>query len=113
MGVSVRAMPAREKARLSSQIQKGGCWLETGCHSLLVVVCVLLIKRGCAYQDPKKEGLQYDCKNPHDPDAQIRKIKDGRSHVAHIAEHAVDLETGFASPVSFFSKPEPVSSPVL
>ena len=32
--------------------------------------------------------------NPHDPDAQITKMKDGRTHLAHKAEHAVDLETG-------------------
>jgi transposase len=35
-----------------------------------------------------------DWKNPHDPDAQITKMKDGRTHLAHEAEHAVDLETG-------------------
>ena len=29
-----------------------------------------------------------------DPDAQIAKMKDGRTHLAHKAEHAVDLETG-------------------
>ena len=31
---------------------------------------------------------------PHDPDAKITKMKDGRTHLAHKAEHAVDLETG-------------------
>jgi hypothetical protein len=31
---------------------------------------------------------------PHDPDARITKMKDGRTHLAHKAEHAVDLETG-------------------
>jgi transposase len=35
-----------------------------------------------------------DWKNPHDPDAQITKMKDGRTHLAHKAEHAVDLDTG-------------------
>src|SRR5687768_18053600 len=29
-----------------------------------------------------------------DPDAKITKMKDGRTHLAHKAEHAVDLETG-------------------
>ena len=31
---------------------------------------------------------------PYDPDARITKMKDGRTHLAHKAEHAVDLETG-------------------
>jgi transposase len=32
--------------------------------------------------------------NPSDPDAKVTKMKDGRTHLAHKAEHAVDLETG-------------------
>lgn len=42
----------------------------------------------------KKKGNNDDWNNPHDPDAQITKMKDGRTHLAHKAEHAVDLETG-------------------
>jgi transposase len=42
----------------------------------------------------KKKGNNDDWKNPHDPDAQIAKMKDGRTHLAHKAEHAVDLDTG-------------------
>jgi transposase len=42
----------------------------------------------------KKKGSNDDWKNPHDPDAQITKMKDGRTHLTHKAEHAVDLETG-------------------
>src|ERR1700683_1812181 len=42
----------------------------------------------------KKKGNNNDWNNPHDPDAQITKMKDGRTHLAHKAEHAVDLETG-------------------
>lgn len=42
----------------------------------------------------KNKGNNDDWKNPHDPDAQITKMKDGRTHLAHKAEHAVDLETG-------------------
>lgn len=34
-----------------------------------------------------------DWEHPHDPDAGITKMKDGRTHLAHKAEHAVDLET--------------------
>ena len=42
----------------------------------------------------KKKGANDDWTHPHDPDAKITKMKDGRTHVAHTAEHAVDLETG-------------------
>jgi transposase len=42
----------------------------------------------------KKKGSNGDWKSPHDPDAQITKMKDGRTHLAHKAEHAVDLDTG-------------------
>ncbi|MEQ1891169.1 MAG: hypothetical protein ABL998_01395 [Planctomycetota bacterium] len=41
-----------------------------------------------------KKGSNDDWKNPHDPDAQITKMKDGSTHLAHKAEHAVDMETG-------------------
>ncbi len=41
-----------------------------------------------------KKGSNQDWVNPHDPDARITKMKDGRTHLAHKAEHAVDLETG-------------------
>ncbi len=42
----------------------------------------------------KKKGSNRDWKHPHDGDARITKMKDGRTHLAHKAEHAVDLETG-------------------
>jgi transposase len=41
-----------------------------------------------------KKGSNKDWKNPYDPDARITKMKDGRTHLAHKAEHAVDMETG-------------------
>jgi len=41
-----------------------------------------------------RKGSNQDWVNPHDPDARITKMKDGRTHLAHKAEHAVDLETG-------------------
>ena len=40
-----------------------------------------------------KKGSNKDWEHPHDPDARITKMKDGRTHLAHKAEHAVDLET--------------------
>ena len=42
----------------------------------------------------KKKGSNDDWTHPQDPDAKITKLKDGRTHLAHKAEHAVDLETG-------------------
>jgi DDE family transposase len=42
----------------------------------------------------KHKGSNDDWQHPHDPDAKITKMKDGRTHLAHKAEHAVDLETG-------------------
>ena len=41
-----------------------------------------------------RKGSNEDWVNPHDPDARITKMKDGRTHLAYKAEHAVDLETG-------------------
>ena len=41
-----------------------------------------------------KKGSNQDWMNPYDPDAKITKMKDGRTHLAHKAEHAVDMETG-------------------
>ena len=42
----------------------------------------------------KKKGSNREWVNPHDPDARITKMKDGRTHLAHKAEHAVDMDTG-------------------
>ncbi len=44
-------------------------------------------------QRPKK-GRNTEWRHPHDPDARITKMKDGRTHLAYKAEHAVDMETG-------------------
>ena len=42
----------------------------------------------------KKKGSNQEWKSPEDPDARITKMKDGRTHLAHKAEHAVDLSSG-------------------
>src|SRR5882757_7537110 len=42
----------------------------------------------------KKKTSNQDWKHPWDPDAKVAKMKDGRTHLAHKAEHAVDLATG-------------------
>jgi transposase len=41
-----------------------------------------------------KKGSNDEWTHPHDPDARITKMKDGRTHLAHKTEHAVDLESG-------------------
>jgi transposase len=42
----------------------------------------------------KKKASNRDWKHPDDPDARITKMKDGRTHLAHKAEHAGDLSSG-------------------
>ena len=41
-----------------------------------------------------KKASNRDWVHPQDPDAEITKMKDGRMHLAHKLEHAVDLKTG-------------------
>jgi transposase len=41
-----------------------------------------------------KKGSNDDWTHPYDPDSRITKMKDGRTHLAHKTENAVDLETG-------------------
>jgi transposase len=40
------------------------------------------------------KGSNDDWQHPQDPDAKITKMKDGCTHLAHKAGHAVDMETG-------------------
>lgn len=42
----------------------------------------------------KKKGSNKEWENPSDPDARIAKMKNGSTHMAHKAEHAVDLSSG-------------------
>jgi transposase len=42
----------------------------------------------------KRKGSNDDWESPSDPDARIAKMKDGTTHLAHKAEHAVDMATG-------------------
>ena len=64
------------------------------------------LARECGMETPSKEDLaQLDRKrkkkasnedwvSPSDADARITKMKDGTTHLAHKAEHAVDMESG-------------------
>jgi len=40
------------------------------------------------------KGSNEAWEHPHDPDARITKMKDGRTHLAHKVEHAVDFSSG-------------------
>jgi transposase len=42
----------------------------------------------------KKRTSNTEWHHPSDPDAKITKMKDGRTHLAHKAEHAIDLDSG-------------------
>jgi transposase len=42
----------------------------------------------------KKKASNKEWTSPSDPDARIAKMKDSRTHLAHKAEHAVDLASG-------------------
>ncbi len=42
----------------------------------------------------KNKASNDDWQNPNDPDAEITKLKDGRTHLAHKVEHAVDMDSG-------------------
>ena len=53
-------------------------------------------REGLARLDRKRTGKGSDRqgKHPPDPEARVSRMKDGRTPLAHQAEHAVDLETG-------------------
>jgi len=51
-------------------------------------------------KDRKNKGSNDDWQHPHDPDARITKMKDGTTHLAHKAEHAVDMDSGAIVSVS-------------
>ena len=42
----------------------------------------------------KNKASNDDWQSPSDPDAKITRMKDGRTHLAHKAEHAVDMDSG-------------------
>ena len=63
-------------------------------------------------KDKKVSNVQWQ--SPTDPDSRIAKMKDGRTHLAYKAEHAVDLvsEAIVATTVTFADKSDPQSAPV-
>lgn len=65
-----------------------------------------------ARKDKKVSNEQWE--SPTDPDSRIAKMKDGRTHLAYKAEHAVDVvsEAIVATTVTFADKSDPQSAPV-
>jgi hypothetical protein len=63
-------------------------------------------------KDKKVSNQQWE--SPTDRDSRIAKMKDGRTHLAYKAEHAVDLvsEAIVATTVTFADKSDPQSGPV-
>jgi hypothetical protein len=63
-------------------------------------------------KDKKVSNQQWE--SPVDPDSRIAKMKDGRTHLAYKAEHAVDLESEaiVATTVTFADQSDPASGPV-
>jgi len=56
-------------------------------------------RAGSGAHRPKRQkwGSNDDWTHPHDPDAKMTKMEDGRTHLADKAEHAVDLKTARSS----------------
>jgi transposase len=65
-----------------------------------------------ARKDKKVSNEQWE--SPIDPDSRITKMKDGRTHLAYKAEHAVDVvsEAIVATTVTFADRSDPQSGPV-
>jgi transposase len=47
----------------------------------------------------KNKASNTEWEHPHDPDAKVARMKDGTTHLAHKAEHAVDLGEGASGAV--------------
>jgi transposase len=62
---------------------------------------------------PDKKVSNKQWESPTDPDSRIAKMKDGRTHLAYKAEHAVDgrTEAIVATTVTFADKSDPQSAP--
>jgi transposase len=65
-----------------------------------------------ARKDKKVSNQQWE--SPTDRDSRIAKMKDGRTHLAYKAEHAVDVvsEAIMATTVTFADRSDPQSAPV-
>ena len=96
--IGIDATTLEANAAMRSIVRRDtGEGYETFLHGLAVASGIATPTRAeLARLDRKrpKKGSNDDWTHPRDPDAKITKMKDGRTHLAHKAEHAVDLETG-------------------
>ena len=96
--IGIDATTLEANAAMRSIVRRDtGEGYETFLHGLAVASGIATPTRAeLARLDRKrpKKGSNDDWTHPQDPDAKITKMKDGRTHLAHKAEHAVDLETG-------------------
>jgi transposase len=54
----------------------------------------------------KKKGSNKEWESPADPDARIARMKDGTTHLAYKAEHAVDLDSGLVVAAAVYKADE-------
>lgn len=84
---AMRSIRRREDGRRYEEFLKGLAEAEGIEHPTREQLARLDRKR-------KKKGSNQEWMSPADPDARITKMKDGRTHLAHKSEHAVDLSSG-------------------
>jgi transposase len=56
----------------------------------------------------KKRTSNKEWKSPTDQDARVAKMKDGSTHLAHKAEHAVDLDSGAVAQLPRLAEQDPL-----
>ena len=95
--IGIDATTLEANAALRSIVRRDtGAGYETFLRQLAVASGIATPTRAeLARMDRKrrKKGSNDDWTHPKDPDAKVTKMKDGRTRLAHKAEHAVDLET--------------------
>jgi len=96
LGVDASTLEANAALRSIVRRDTGESYQEYLTHLAQKSGIATPTRRELARLDRKRKGKgsNQDWTNPHDPDAKITKMKDGRTHLAHKVEHAVDLETG-------------------
>jgi len=96
--VAIDATPLEANAALRSIVRRdSGASYEEYVKQLAVAAGVEHPTREQAARfdrKRKKKTSNDDWKHPHDPDARITKMKDGRTRLAHKVEHAVDASSG-------------------
>jgi transposase len=96
--VAIDATPLEANAAMRSIVRRdGGQGYEAYLRELAAAAGLEdLTREQLARFDRKRKKTMsnQDWQHPHDPDARITKMKDGRTRLAHKVEHAVDLSSG-------------------